>query len=199
MSTVKTATPAHPVHELIAARWSPYAFDGRAVDATTLRSLLEAARWAASSYNEQPWRFVLAPREDATAFEKALDCLVPANREWAKHAGAIVLTLVSTQFRRNGEPNRCAEHDLGLAIGNLTLEATHRGLHLHQMAGIDADRIVTGYSVPEGFQPVTAVAIGYAARPESAGELGARDTAPRDRMPLNELVFGAAFGQALWP
>jgi len=191
----KHADPAHPVHDLIAARWSPYAYEPREVSGADLLSCLEAARWSASSYNEQPWRFIVARRQNEAEFRQMLDCLVEANQQWAQHAGAIVLTVVSRVFSRNGKPNRVAEHDIGLAAGNLSLQATSLGLAVHQMAGINASKARQTYSIPEHYDALTAIAIGYAATAGSAPseELASRDTAPRSRKPLDEITFAGGW------
>ncbi len=192
---VKKAQPDHPVHELIAARWSPYVYDAsRPVSDDDLCALFEAARWAASSYNEQPWRFIVARRADTEDFERMLSCLVPPNREWAASAAALVLTAVSSTFARNDHANRVAQHDLGLAMGNLCLEATARGLSVHAMAGLDLDRARTAWGVPAGVEVVTAFAVGYAGDPAGAGEMGERDAAPRTRRALVEFVFSGSWG-----
>src|SRR3954449_2473244 len=122
MNPVKTATPDHPVHELITRRWSPYAFADRPVSEDDLRSLFEAARWAASSYNEQPWRYLLATKAHAAEFERLLSCLVEGNQVWAKAAPVLALGCTSLNFALNGKPNAAAHHDLGLASASLTLE-----------------------------------------------------------------------------
>lgn len=187
----KQASPDHPVHELIARRWSPYAFSERAVSREDLLSLFEAARWAPSSYNEQPWRFIVATKDAPEAFARLLSCLVEPNQAWAKRAPALVLGVVSQQFALNGEANKAATHDLGLAAGNLSLEATTRGIHVHQMIGILPEKAREVYSIPEGYEPFTALAIGYASAPEDASEeFKKRDTAQRTRRPLAEFVFG---------
>ncbi len=194
---MKTAQTDHPVHELIAARWSPYGFADRDVSEADLRSLFEAVRWAPSSYNEQPWSFIVARRANAAPFEKALSCLVEGNQAWAKNAPVLVLAITSTHFTRNGKPNAAAVHDLGLAAGNLCFEATARGIHVHQMIGILPDRVRELYSVPDGEEPLTALAIGYAADPESLDEtLGARDKAMRTRKSISEFVFAEQWGSA---
>jgi len=185
----KQADTAHPVHELIAKRWSPYVFDGRPVEADKLRSCLEAARWAASSFNEQPWRFIIASREDEAAFTTALSCLVEPNQAWAQHAGALLFTVVSTKFTRNDKPNRVAEHDVGLAMGNFSLQATALGLHVHEMGGVLLDQIRETYKVPEGFDPLTGLAIGYHGGNVADQAMQDRDAGARNRKPLNELVF----------
>ncbi len=192
----KQANTDHPVHTLIAERWSPYAFADAPVERDTLRSLFEAARWAASSYNEQPWSFVVATREDEAGFEALLSCLVPANQAWAKAAPVLALGLVRDTFTRNDKDNAAALHDLGLATGNLMLEATARGLFVHAMIGIDPDRAREVYRIPAHSRACTGLAIGHKAEAESLPEgLRERDLAPRTRKPLGEFVFGAVHGK----
>ncbi len=197
MNTVKHATADHPIHELIARRWSPYAFADRPVSDEDLRSLFEAARWAASSYNEQPWSYLVARKSDAAAFEQMLSCLVEGNQAWAAAAPVLALGCTSTRFARNNNPNAAAVHDLGLASANLTLEATARGLFVHQMIGIVPARARAVYQIPEDVQPLTALAIGYAADPDNLPEkYQARDLSPRPRKALAQFVFGGAWGTA---
>jgi nitroreductase len=197
MSAHKQVTPDHPIHELLTRRWSPYAFADRPVSDDDLRCLFEAARWAASSYNEQPWRYIVARKSDGEEFDRLLSCLVEPNQLWAKAAPVLALGCVSLNFERNGKPNAAAIHDLGLASASLTLEATARGLHVHQMIGILPEKAREVYRVPEGVEPKTALAIGYLgdvnALPES---LKPRDLAPRQRKPLREFVFGGQWGTA---
>ncbi len=193
----KQASTDHPVHELIANRWSPYGFDDRGVSEDDIRSLFEAARWAASSYNEQPWAFIVATKEQPDQFERLLSCLVEPNQAWAKSASVLVLTCTSLNFTRNGKPNAAAVHDLGLAAATLSLEATSRGLSIHQMIGILPDRARELFEIPEGVQPLTAIAIGYAADPNNLAEsFRQRDLAPRQRKPLTEYVFAHKWGEA---
>jgi nitroreductase len=193
----KRATTDHPILDLLADRWSPYAFADRPVAEPDLRSLFEAARWAPSSYNEQPWRYLVARREDATEFERLLSCLVEPNQLWAKAAPVLALGIVHLAFDRNGKPNRAAVHDLGLAAGNLLAEATARGLVVHQMIGIVPERARELYGIPEGFEAWTALAIGHEGDPAALPEaLRQRDLAPRARKPLAEFVFGGAWGKS---
>lgn len=197
MNTPKQAAPAHPIHELLAARWSPYAFADRAVSDDDLRSLFEAARWSASSYNEQPWSYVVATKADTANFERLLSCLVEPNQAWAKAAPVLALGCISLNFVRTGKPNAAAVHDLGLASCSLTVEATARGLFVHQMIGILPDRARELFRIPDGVQPLTALAIGYAADPDTLPEkLRERDLAARSRKPLAEFVFGSEWGAA---
>jgi nitroreductase len=191
----KKASPDYPIHELLAGRWSPYAFDDRPVPGADLRSLFEAARWAPSSYNEQPWSYVVATKDDPEQFQRLLSCLVEGNQVWAKAAPVLALGVVSLRFTRNAKDNRAAVHDLGLAAGNLLLEATARGLSVHQMIGILPDRAREIYGIPEGREAWTALAIGYRGDPTSLPDrLRERDLAPRQRRPLHEFVFTGNWG-----
>lgn len=193
----KQAVTSVPILSVLAERWSPYVYEPRVIEPEKLVAILEAARWAASSYNEQPWRFILAVRQNEAEFARAVDCLMEANQPWARNAGALLLTVVSRNFVRNGSPNRVAEHDLGLAVGNLCAQATELGLSVHQMGGVNLSKVRLAYAVPDGFDPVTAIAIGYTGKPEQASaELVARDAQPRSRRPLNETVFSGKWGNS---
>jgi nitroreductase len=193
----KKASPDHPIHEFLAARWSPYAFQDRPVSDDDLRSLFEAARWAPSSYNEQPWSYLVAKKEDSEEFQRLLSCLVEANQAWAKAAPVLALGIVRLRFVRNDKLNRAAVHDLGLAAGNLVVEATARGLSVHQMIGIVPEKAREVYAIPEGSEAWTALAIGYPGDPNRLAEpLKARDLAPRQRKPLREFVFSGKWGKA---
>ena len=195
MTTQKHAQPDHPIHELLAQRWSPYAFADRPVSEDDLRSLFEAARWAASSYNEQPWTYIVATKREPEAFNRLLSCLLEGNQGWATDAPVLALGCTSLNFARNGKPNGAAHHDLGLASAGLTVEATARGLAVHQMIGILPDKARDLYRIPEGVQPLTGLAIGYAADPGLLPEkFRERDMSPRSRKPLAEFVFGAEWG-----
>ena len=194
--TIKNATTDHPILKLLAERWSPYGFDDRPVPEADLRSLFEAARWAASSYNEQPWNYLVATKENPVEFGRMLGCLVEANQTWAKAAPVLVLGVVSLQFARNNTDNRAAVHDLGLAAGNLVVEATARGLSVHQMIGILPDKARETYQIPKHFEAWTAMAIGYQAAPEKLPDaLKDRDLTPRQRKRLSKFVFTGHWGQ----
>ena len=185
----------HPVHALITKRWSPYSFDSRSVPDEDLRSLFEAARWAPSSYNEQPWNYIVAKKENPEEFQRLLSCLVEGNQVWAKAAPVLALGIAKLRFARDDQPNRAAIHDLGLAAGNLVVEATARGLWVHQMIGILPDKAREIYAIPEGYEPLTGIAIGYAGDPKALPEgLRERDLARRPRKPLKEFVFGQTWG-----
>ena len=195
--TSRPATTDHAVHDLIKARWSPRAFSAKPVPTSTLRSLFEAARWSASSYNEQPWRMIVATSADPAAHAAMLACLLPKNQEWAKAAPVLVIVVMKTHFTHHHSPNRVALYDCGAAAAQLTFEATAHGLVVHQMAGIDQDACRKAYSIPEGFEAVTALAIGFegdaASLPQWARDL---EHSPRTRKPLREIVFAGRFGAA---
>ena len=193
---MEPAQTDHPVHDLIAARWSPYGFEDRPVPRADLLSLLEAARWAPSSYNEQPWSFLLATRDEPALFQRAVGCLVEGNQDWARRVPVLLLCVIRRTFARNEKPNAAAEHDLGLAAANLTLEATARGLHVHQMIGIVADKVRSEFGIPDGYDPLTAIAVGYAAQLKDVPEgLRDRDRERRGRKPISEFTFGEEWGQ----
>ena len=193
----KQATPDYPINDLLTKRWSPYAFSDRAVSETDLRSIFEGARWAASSYNEQPWSYIVALKSNPEEFERLLSCLVEPNQVWAKAAPVLAIGCTSLNFVKNGKPNAAAIHDIGIASCSLTFEATARGIYVHQMIGILPDKAREVYRVPEGVQPLTGLAIGYPADPNTLPEnLRPRDLAPRTRKPQSEFVFGGMWGTA---
>jgi len=176
------------VHELIRKRRSPKAFSGAPVTEVELQSLLEAARWAASSYNEQPWRFVVADRHrDPRSFARVLSTLMPVNAAWADNASMLIVAVAKTTFSHNDAPNRHARYDTGAAVAQLTLEATALGIGVHQMGGFDAEKARTVLNIPDGFEVVAVIAIGRPVDP-------APDSTVRRRRPLHELVFQGAWG-----
>jgi nitroreductase len=161
-----------------------------------LRSLFEAARLAPSSYNEQPWTYLVATRDNSEEFARALSCLVEANQAWAKAAPVLALGCTSRTFARNGQPNAAAVHDLGLATAHLTFEATARGLCVHQMIGILPQRVRELYALPEHVDAVTGLAIGYAADPSTLPEpLRSRDQARRPRKTQSAFAFTGKWGE----
>jgi nitroreductase len=193
----KYAVPDYPIHELLTTRWSPYAFADRPIPAADLRSLFEAVRWAPSSFNEQPWSYVVATREHPEEFQRLLSCLVEFNQAWAKAAPVLALGIVRLTFERNGQVNRAAVHDLGLAAGSLLVEATARGLSVHQMLGILPDKARQVFDIPAGFEAWTAIAMGYRGKAENLPDaLQEREHLPRQRKPLSQFVFSGKWGNA---
>jgi nitroreductase len=194
----KPAPTQQPIHPLIRERWSPRAFSDRPVSQGDLDSLVEAARWAPSSMNEQPWAILIGDRAtDPEGHARILATLVPQNAVWAAKAPVLALTVARLTFLRHGRPNRHALFDTGQAIANLSLQATAMGLVLHQMGGFDADKARDLLAIPEGVEPVAAMALGYPGDPSDLPEeLRQRELAPRTRRPTSEWAFGAKWGEA---
>jgi len=187
---IKNAATDYPILQVLAERWSPYGFDDRPVPEADFCSLFEAARWAASSYNEQPWNYLVATKGNPQEFGRLLSCLVEANQAWAKAAPVLVLGVVNLRFAKNNKDN--------LAAGNLVAEATARGLSVHQMIGILPDKAREIYQIPEHFEAWTAMAIGYKADPATLPDaLKERDLTLRQRKPLGKFVFTGKWGQSL--
>ena len=193
--------PAHtqsPIHDLLARRWSPRAFDAQPVDADLLRTLFEAARWAPSSSNEQPWRFIVATKDHETEWNRLFDCLVEGNQKWAYLAPVLILSVASMHFEDDGKPNRHAFHDTGLATENLVLQATASGLVAHQMAGFDVEKARVDLRIPAGYEPVAMIAIGYPGNPDILPErLRERELRPRSRRPIGEWTFSGQWGNPI--
>jgi nitroreductase len=184
-----------PVNELIQNRWSPRAFSDKPVPQEVLRSLFEAARWAPSSNNEQPWAYIVATKDDAENFEKSLGALVEFNAGWAKKAAVLVIAVAELAFAKNNAPNRNAQYDVGAASLQLSLEATARGLVVHQMAGFDPETAKETYGIPQGWEPIAAMAIGYPGDASSLPEpLQSREKSPRGRKRIREFVMSGQWG-----
>lgn len=193
----KEAQTDFPIHELLRSRWSPVAFSSRPVEPEKLRSLLEAARWAPSSFNEQPWAYVLATQDDPEEYQHMLSVLVEGNIAWAQHAPVLMLSVAKLNFERNGKPNRHAFHDVGLASENLVIQATALGLAVHQMAGFHVEKARELFGIPSGWEPVAAIAAGYPGDPDSLPEpLHKRELAPRTRKSLELFVFTGRWGRS---
>ena len=191
----KPADVQSQIHDLLRRRWSPRAFDDRPVEPEKLRSLFEAARWAPSSNNGQPWRFLLATKENVTEYDRLFNCLVEGNQKWAHRAPTLLLSVAKLEFE-DGSPNRHAFHDTGMAAENLVLQATAFGLAAHQMAGFRIDQARRDCQIPEGYDPVAIIAIGYpgdlALLPD---RLRTREAESRVRKPLTELVYSTIWEQ----
>ena len=190
----KTPDTHYPIHELMEKRWSPRAFSGKAVSAEALGSLFEAARWAASCYNEQPWRYIVARKEDPDEYDKLMSCLVEGNQVWAMQAPVLMLAVTKKTFTFNDKPNAHARHDLGLATAGIMLQATALDLYVHAMGGILPERAAEIYQVPDNFQVATGIALGYLGDPESLAEpMKATELEARVRKPLKDIVFGSSW------
>ena len=188
----KPALTEHPINDLMRRRWSPRAFEeARPVEREKLLTLLEAARWAPSCFNDQPRRFLVFDGTDPDALARARGCLIEGNA-WARKAPVLMLSVTRETFEQNGKPNRWAQHDTGLATENLLLEAVEMGLAAHPMAGYDADRARREFGIPEGFTPIAMIAIGYPYRASLENlddKLRAKELAARARKSIGEIAF----------
>ena len=192
----KPADTTYPIEELLKRRWSPRAFADRPVEPEKLLSLWEAARWAASTANQQPWSCIVATKQDEAEYARLLSCLRENNQQWASRAPVLMVSVAKLAFDANGQPNRHAFHDVGLAVANLIMQATALGLGVHQMAGIYPDRVRELYGIPEDFEPVAGIVLGYPGDPASLpDELRQRELAPRTRKSLDTFVFQGAWGE----
>ncbi|WP_246843527.1 nitroreductase family protein [Allokutzneria sp. NRRL B-24872] len=194
LSAHRPAESSAPLHELIRDRWSPRVLDPKAeITDDQLRALFEAARWAPSWGNSQPARYLVGRRGDET-FERIFATLTRGNKSWVAPAGALVLGIAKTR-NDEGEPMPYAEYGLGLATQNLVLQAVAEGLVAHQMAGFSAEAAKAAFELPEGVEPLVAIAIGHFGDGADVDpSIVERDTKPRQRKPLSELVFGAGWG-----
>ena len=199
----KIARPDHDVLDLIRHRWSPRAFDpAREISRVDLLRLFEAARWAPSSFNEQPWRFVVTERRGTpAAFEALAGSLNERNQLWARQAPVLTLVALRVILERTQAPNPHAWYDAGHAVALLTLQATDLGLSIRQMEGFDHAAAQAACGVPAGFEPVVVMAIGYAGDPEALVHDKHRESErlPRSRRPIGDTVFEAAWGRPLTP
>lgn len=191
----KTASTDAPIIDVIKNRWSPVVFDPAPLSADQIASLFEAARWAASSYNEQPWCYVYAMKGNDG--REKLESLLAEGNAWAKNAGLLILSFARTTFVKNGKPNRHYLHDTGAASALMTLQATSMGLVSHQMAGFSVETANSVLGVPEDFEPGSMIAIGTAGDPSAFPEdMQQRDASPRTREPQAAFAFRGTFGGA---
>lgn len=196
----KAAITQEPILDVIANRWSPRAYDAnQPVISTQIISLLEAARWAPSCFGDEPWRFVVWDKnKDASGWENALDCIVPGNQAWAKDAPVFILICADTLFSHNNKPNRWGAYDTGAAAVSLCLQATSMGLITHQMGGFDGEKIREAFNIPEQFQMMSMLAVGYAADVDGlSDELKERELAPRKRRALRELFYDGVWNKPI--
>jgi nitroreductase len=196
----KKADTQVAINDLLARRWSGRAFDPeRPLAREQVLALLEAARWSPSCYGDEPWRFIVCDREaDAEAWHAAFACLSEGNQSWAGNAPLLMLVVASEHFRSNGKPNRWGQYDTGAAAMGLCIQATAMDLMVHQMGGFDSDRARQSFAVPDGFQPMAVLAVGYQLPVDAIpGALEERERAPRRRSPLGEHFFAGSWGRAL--
>jgi nitroreductase len=192
VNQLKQAPAVEGVLPVVLSRWSPRSFDDRDVSPADLRRVFEAARWAASSNNEQPWRYLVGTRNSST-HQKIFSTLVGFNKSWAGAAPVLILGVTSSKFSHNGSPNAYALHDLGAASAILCLQAASLGLKTHSMAGFDHDAARQTFAIPEDYLLGAVIALGYQGEPSALAneKLIAQETTPRSRKPLSEFVLSA--------
>ena len=194
----KPAKTRYPIHELLAQRWTVRTFSDRPIEADKIRRLFEAARWAPSSFNEQPWRFIIATRNRPREFDMMVSCLMDKNQRWVKSSGVpfLMIVLSKTTFACNGKRNPAHLHDIGLAMGNLLIQATAMDLFVCQMQGILLDRVMDVYSVPVDFEPAIGCAVGYPGELRRLpAEFHERELRQRIRADFKDFVFEGTFGK----
>ena len=186
----------HDINPLFTQRWSPYAYDpDRPVSKQDLQSIFEAARWAMSAFNSQPWRYIVGVQgRSQEVRDRIFDSLMEGNQGWTRNAPVLASGLALKNFEHNGKPNSTAIHDLGAASASLALEAASRGLAVHQMSGFYAEKVQELFGLDDNIQPFTALAIGYPLEADQAAdEFAKRDQRPRERKPLSELILHGSF------
>lgn len=192
----KPAETSQPIIDIIRDRWSPRAFTDKAVSKENLVSLFEAARWTASCNNSQPWRFIVATKENKAEYDRLLICFNDRNQSWAITAPVIMITCADKNLP-NGNPSDYGYYDTGAAMAQLTAQASSLGLVVHQAQGILFDKVREEYGVPDDFDICTGIAIGYQGEADVLpDDYAAREILPRDRKPLDELVFTGGFAKA---
>jgi len=186
---------AHPVLDVIRKRWSPAIYSSKSVEPEKLLSVLEAARWAPSSNNAQPWSFIVARKEEPEEFARMLSTLVPGNIKWAQYVPVLMISVARLRFEHNGSPNRHALHDTGIATGFLMLQAVELGLRAHAMAGFDAIKARELYGIPENHEAVAAIGLGYPGDEAGAPEELVKRNKHRPRRTLDQFVFAGQWGR----
>lgn len=190
----KSAEFGASVLDVIKKRRSRRAFASKPVEQEKIRSLFEAARWAPSSLNEQPWFYIFATSDQQTLWNKIFEAINEGNKVWARHAPLLIVSLARKNFIRLESPNPSARYDLGAANAFLSLQAAHLGLNVHQMAGFDHKTLIHNLGIPDTYEPVIVLAIGYAGDTEKLPEnLKARELAPRERYVEQEFVMNKSF------
>lgn len=186
----KQANTEIDIIDPIKNRWSPRAFSEKEIDDKTLEKIFEAARWAPSSMNEQPWNFIFVRNSDEKNFSKIVDSLTETNKEWASKAPLLIITIAKKFYSRNETENKVALYDVGQAAAYLSLEAMAEGVFVHQMGGFDKTKLKNSFDLPDGYEPVTVIAAGYAGNPETLPEkLKAREYSERKRKSRKDFVF----------
>lgn len=180
----------YKVLDVIKKRWSPRAFAQKDIPKKDILTMLEAARWTASAFNEQPWRFIVASKSDSQKYAKLLACLRKGNQGWAANAAVLMLAITKTTFSNTNGENKLARYDLGQAVSALVLQANELNIYSHQMAGIYADKVREAYNLADDYEAVTAIALGYLGDIEQLPEdLQEKEKSKRIRKSIAELII----------
>lgn len=191
----KNADTSYPIHNLIQRRWSPRSFAGKTVESKRIIQILEAARWSPSWRNDQPWRFIVATKDNPEEYRRMFDCLKPGNQRWAGQAPVLMIAVAKRGYDHGPQINPVTLYDTGQAVAQLTIEALSHGLYVHQMGGVHLEKIRKTYGIPAAYQPVVALALGYLGQPtELPSDLAAKEESARTRLPLGEIAFRGAWG-----
>jgi nitroreductase len=184
-----------PLNPLLLRRYSPRAFSNSPVDKEILHRIFEAARWSASCNNEQPWRFIVGTKNNGNTYQKIYECLTDANKRWTIHAPVLILICAATSFSYKGRSNPWHMYDAGQSAVHITMQALYEGIQVHQMAGFDQQKATTTFAIPPEYVVASAMAMGYAGDPAMLeNDLREKETAPRIRKPLNDMVFSGTWG-----
>jgi len=184
----------YKINSLSTYRWSPRAFNERTVEKEKLRRILAAARWAPSAFNEQPWRFIVGLKGHET-YNKVLETLVEWNQKWAGKAPLLILNVAKKTFTLNGKANATSKYDLGQAVAHMCLEAMNQGIYSHQMSGFSQEKAVKLLQIPDDFEPVSVIALGYYGNPEFLPEdMYKSEIGKRKRQAIDDMVFTNNFG-----
>lgn len=196
----RLAQTSKPIHDLLARRWSPRAFDpNRPVARDQLRTLLEAGRWAPSCNGDEPWRYLIWDKaRDPQGWQKAYDCLNENNKKWVKNVPLLMMSCAGSAFEATGKPNRWTQHDTGAASVSMALQAVAMGLIIHQMGGWDAEKARAAFSIPPEYTPMAMIAVGYQASPDILDdETKAKELRPRGRKSLAERFYEGGWGKGI--
>ena len=196
----RLAQTSKPIHDLLARRWSPRAFDpNRPVSRDQLKVLLEAGRWAPSCNGDEPWRYLIWDKgRDPAGWQKAYDCLSENNKKWVKNVPLLMLSCAGSNFEATGKPNRWTQHDTGAASVSMALQAVAMGLVVHQMGGWDVEKARAAFAIPADYTPMAMIAVGYQAEPDVLDEeTKKKELTPRARKPLGEKFFEGGWGKGV--
>ncbi len=193
--SIKEANTDFEIHPLLKKRWSPRAFNDKAVTKEQLQRIFEAARWAPSGFNQQPWKFILGMKGDET-YQKIFDCLVAFNQLWAGNAPVLILSCGRKVMNDREDINPSYHYDVGQAVAHMSIQAMNEGLHMHQMGGFEKDVAVRKFNIPATYKPLTVISLGYIGNPAMLPErMQKSEKAERDRFPAKSFLYSEVFGK----